>query len=36
MGRFQNITLLKKIIINIPIILLFVSVLNEFDFNYLK
>jgi rod shape-determining protein MreD len=36
MGRFQNITLLKKIIINIPILILFVSVLNEFDFNYLE
>ena len=36
MGRFQDTTLLKKIVINIPILLLFISVLNEFDFNYLE
>tara|TARA_B110000438_G_C15742186_1_gene619000 strand:+ start:711 stop:1229 length:519 start_codon:yes stop_codon:yes gene_type:complete len=36
MGRFQDITFLKKLISNIPILLLFVSVLNEFDFNYLE
>ena len=36
MGRFQDITLLKRIVINIPILLLFISVLNEFDFNYLE
>ena len=36
MGRFKDITLLKKLIINIPILLLFISVLNEFDFNYLE
>ena len=36
MGRFQNITFLQRIVVNIPILLLFVSVLNEFDFNYLE
>ena len=36
MGRFQDITFLRKIVINIPILILFVSVLNEFDFNYLE
>ena len=36
MGRFQGVTFLRRIVTNIPILLLFVSVLNEFDFNYLE
>ena len=36
MAQFQNITFFKKIVVNIPILILFVSVLNEFDFNYLE
>ena len=35
MIKYTDITILKKIVVNIPILLLFVSVLNEFDFNYL-
>ncbi len=36
MGKFKDITFFKRIIANIPILLLFISVLNEFDFNYLE
>ena len=36
MGKFKDITFLKRIVVNIPILLLFISVLNEFDFNYLE
>jgi rod shape-determining protein MreD len=35
MGRFKDKNFFRAIIKNIPIILLFISVLNEFDFNYL-
>ena len=35
MGSFREKSFLRIIIKNIPIILLLVSVLNEFDFNYL-
>lgn len=35
MFGLQQITIFKRILINIPILLLLVSVLNEFDFNYL-
>jgi rod shape-determining protein MreD len=35
MIKYTDITVLKKIVVNIPILLLFLSVLNEFDFNYL-
>ena len=35
MGKFKSKNFFRAIIKNIPIILLFVSVLNEFDFNYL-
>ena len=34
--QLSKIFFLKKIISSAPIILLFISVLNEFDFNYLK
>ena len=36
MGRFQGVTFLRRVVINIPILILFFSVLNEFDFNYLE
>jgi len=36
MGRFREKNFFRTIIKNIPIILLFISVLNEFDFNYLE
>ena len=35
MGNFKGKNFFRAIIKNIPIILLFISVLNEFDFNYL-
>ena len=35
MSRFKDKNFFRAIIKNIPIILLFISVLNEFDFNYL-
>jgi len=35
MNKFSKVNFLTKLLINAPIILLFVSVLNEFDFNYL-
>ena len=35
MIRFSKFNLFWKVLINAPIIVLFVSVLNEFDFNYL-
>ena len=35
MGSFKNRNFFRTIIRNLPIILLFISVLNEFDFNYL-
>ena len=35
MGKFKSKNFFRAIIKNIPIILLFISVLNEFDFNYL-
>ena len=36
MGRFQGESFLRRVVINIPILILFFSVLNEFDFNYLE
>ena len=36
MFEWKKKTILKKIVINIPILLLLISVLNEFDFNYLE
>ena len=36
MGRFKEKNFFRVIIKNIPIILLLISVLNEFDFNYLE
>ena len=36
MVQFKKITFFNKLVINIPILLLLVSVLNEFDFNYLN
>ena len=36
MSRFKDKNFFRAIIKNIPIILLFISVLNEFDFNYLE
>ena len=36
MGTFREGSILRVIIKNIPLILLFTSVLNEFDFNYLE
>ena len=35
MNRFSKVNFFTKLLINAPIIVLFVSVLNEFDFNYL-
>ena len=35
MIKFSKVNLLQKLLINAPIIVLFISVLNEFDFNYL-
>tara|TARA_Y100000590_G_scaffold350898_1_gene402938 strand:+ start:1620 stop:2141 length:522 start_codon:yes stop_codon:yes gene_type:complete len=35
MTKFAKITLLNKLLTSAPIIILFLSVLNEFDFNYL-
>ena len=35
MIKFSKVSFFTKLLINAPIILLFVSVLNEFDFNYL-
>tara|TARA_Y100000591_G_C21459073_1_gene509913 strand:+ start:67 stop:588 length:522 start_codon:yes stop_codon:yes gene_type:complete len=35
MTKFTKITLLNKLLTSAPIIILFLSVLNEFDFNYL-
>ena len=36
MIKFSKVNLLQKLLINAPIIILFISVLNEFDFNYLE
>ena len=36
MGTFREGSILRIVIKNIPLILLFTSVLNEFDFNYLE
>ena len=36
MSSFNKNTFLKSILFNLPIILLFLSVFNEIDFNYLK
>tara|TARA_B100001142_G_scaffold146223_1_gene147219 strand:+ start:4120 stop:4638 length:519 start_codon:yes stop_codon:yes gene_type:complete len=36
MVQFKKITFFNKLVINVPILLLLVSVLNEFDFNYLE
>ena len=36
MFELEKKTILKKIVISIPILLLLISVLNEFDFNYLE
>ncbi len=35
MNKFTKVNFLTKLLANAPIIVLFVSVLNEFDFNYL-
>jgi rod shape-determining protein MreD len=35
MNKFSKVNFLTKLLTNAPIIVLFVSVLNEFDFNYL-
>ena len=35
MNKFTKVNFLTKLLTNAPIIVLFVSVLNEFDFNYL-
>jgi rod shape-determining protein MreD len=35
MGSIKQKNFFEKILLNIPVILLFISVLNEFDFNYL-
>ena len=36
MIKFSKANLLQKLLVNAPIIVLFISVLNEFDFNYLE
>ena len=36
MIKFSKVTYLTKLLHNAPIIILFVCVLNEFDFNYLE
>ena len=36
MGEFSKITITNKLLRSAPILLLFISVLNEFDFNYLE
>ena len=36
MIKFSKVNLLQKLLINAPIIILFISVLNEFDINYLE
>ena len=36
MVRFTKANIFSKFLINAPIIVLFISVLNEFDFNYLE
>ena len=36
MANFREGSILRKLIKNLPIILLFIAVLNEFDFNYLE
>ena len=36
MTEMSNTSFFKRILLNIPVILLFISVLNEFDFNFLK
>ena len=36
MVEFSKITIINKLLRYLPIVLLFVSVLNEFDFNYLE
>ena len=35
MNKISKKSLIKKLLLNAPIILLFISVLNDFDFNYL-
>ena len=35
MIKFSKANILQKLLVNAPIIVLFISVLNEFDFNYL-
>ena len=36
MIKFSKANILQKLLVNAPIIVLFISVLNEFDFNYLE
>jgi len=36
MAKLNEKNIIKKILTQIPIILLFISVLNNFDFNYLN
>ena len=36
MFGFKQVTILRRLLINIPILLLLISVLNEFDFNYIE
>ena len=36
MIKFSKSNILQKLLVNAPIIVLFISVLNEFDFNYLE
>ncbi len=36
MIKFSKVNLFQKLLMNAPIIVLFISVLNEFDFNYLE
>jgi len=36
MFEFKQTTILRRLLINMPILLLLISVLNEFDFNYIE
>jgi len=36
MFKFKQTTILRRLLINMPILLLLISVLNEFDFNYIE
>ena len=36
MIKFSKANIIQKLLVNAPIIVLFISVLNEFDFNYLE